>query len=171
MAAIMIELSTMKTHIAFVRKPTARLILSGEQTCESRLSVRAHPSAYSQPGDQMLFKCGDGIALATIDQVETYSNLRPCDIDSLFDLYTRQVDGSQPDRDYWRAKQNARYAVFMHFSQVQSVHIPARLLPTTMFAWIQNYQPSSEAIRAMRESQTRLEIYPTETPIYADLLA
>ncbi len=153
-------------HIAFVRKPTARLLLSGAQTCESRLSIRLHPAAGTGPGDGLIFKCGDGVGLARVSRVENYTDLLPSDVQALSELYTREVDGPRPDPEYWASKGRARYATFLHLECVESVHIPSRLLPTTMFAWIQDFAPSAEVKAAIQASrQGRLSM---DTPTFGD---
>lgn len=73
----------MSIHIAFVKAPTARYILAGQQTCESRLSKVRHPACNVATGDTLLFKSGNGVALATVSRVEVYESLRPLDIDAL----------------------------------------------------------------------------------------
>lgn len=140
----------MATHIAFVKPKTVQYIIAGSQTCESRLSKVRHGARTVQPGDRLIVKAGDGRAVAIVRQVEIYESLSPLDIDALRQLYAHAVDGPQPDPEYWKAKRDSRYAVFMWLTDVRPVHVPARLLPSTQSAWVTDFQPSHEIERYLR---------------------
>lgn len=133
-------------HIAFVKTPTARYILNGTQTCESRLSINRHPARNCKPGDVILFKNGGGCALATVERVDVYENVTPTEFDALRELYAQHVDGPTPDPAYWEAKSASRFAVFVWLKDVRAIHVPGRLLPSSQSAWIQNYEPTPEVL-------------------------
>nr|ASV43916.1 hypothetical protein [Hot spring virus BHS1] len=139
----------MTYHLAFVKPKTVQYILDGSQICESRLSKVRHAAMAVKAGDYLIFKAGDGRALATVDRVDIYESLRPLDIDALESLYSPFVDGPKPDPDYWRAKRESRYAVFMWLTNVIEIHIPKNLLPSTQSAWIGNYQPTEQVLRCL----------------------
>lgn len=139
----------MTLHIAFVTPRTARLLLSGAQVCESRLSVARHPARAVAPGDRLLIKAGDGLGLATVARVEVYEDLRPEDVAALADLYGPAVDGPDPDPAYWAAKARARHAVFLWLAHVSPLPapVPRALLPSTQSAWVRDYRPSPDVTR------------------------
>lgn len=154
----------MRVHIAFVVPPVKRAILAGEQTCESRLSVALHPAARTLAGDRMLFKCRDAFAIARVSAVQTYDWLNPEGIEALRRKYTRVVDGPVCDAAYWQGRRMCRFAVFLHFAELHRVIVPARLLPSTRFAWVQDYEPPlavrailDTAVAVARDSQALLE--------------
>lgn len=151
----------MSIHIAFVKSATARFILNGSQTCESRLSKVRHPARNVAAGDTLLFKSGNGVALATVSRVETYESLTALDIETLRELYANAVDGPQPDSAYWEAKRDSHHAVFMWLSNVRAVYVPAKLLPSTQSAWVQNYQPTPEVLGYLKADGSDLHRQPS----------
>lgn len=153
-------------HIAFVTKRTLTLILSGDQTCESRLSVNRHPARGVQVGDWLLFKCGDGRALAKVMRVDVYEDLTPADIVTLQEMYGRVVDGSTPDAAYWLAKCRSRHAVFLFLSEVRSCHVPGSLLPSTQSAWVQDF-PLTDEIRVHLRRARRVPTLATQPALWS----
>lgn len=142
-------------HIAFVTRKTLACLLDGSQTCESRLSINLHPARLAQPGDVLLFKCGDGRAIAKVKRVDVYRDLTPDDIDELRQLYGEAVDGRESDLEYWAAKRRSRHAVFLWLGRVRPVHVPAALLPSTQSAWVANFDPTEEIKAHLRQSLQR----------------
>lgn len=137
----------MKTHVAFVKPPIRKLILSGEKTVESRLSKNVHPASRTQVGDLLIFKCGSGFALAEVSTIESYQDLLPEDISKLSTKYRKAM--GDDCIDYWRSKSMARYAVFLHFQNLRTIHIPKENLPSVMFGWVQDYKPPHNSLASL----------------------
>lgn len=129
-------------HLAIVKPDIIASIQSGAKTIESRLAVN-RPAAWNcQIGDEILFKVsgGDVVLSATVKNIERYADLRPCDVESLAELYAIQVAAS-PQHPYWQAKRAARFAVFIEIENVESAFIHRAALPRSFGqAWYSNFE-------------------------------
>lgn len=128
-------------HITFVSRGTAEYLISGSQTCESRLSLNRHPARGVVPGDTLLIKAGDGRGLVDVRRVDCYDGLTPADLLVLQEMYGPAVDGPAPDPGYWAGKAHARNAVFLWLVNPRPLHVPRHLLPSTQSAWVANWTP------------------------------
>jgi hypothetical protein len=144
--------SAPRLHLAFVRPRELQQLRSGVKTCESRLSLRAHPARTTRPGDALLFKSGDVGAAALVLGVSVYSSAVPLDVTALMVRYSRAVDGPVCDLDYWLSKREARHAVFLHLGDVVPLHIGGHLLPSTRSAWIADYDASWGVRQRLRQA-------------------
>lgn len=138
----------MSLHIAFIKPPTVAKLMSGGKQIESRLSVARHPARHTQPGDTILFKCRHGLLVATVTNVDVYSDLTADDIATLETLYWPLVN-VEPNPAYWAMKQRSRHAVFIWVRHARQVLIPHELLPSTQLGWVHNYQPPAAVARLL----------------------
>ncbi len=107
-------------HVAILRRPYVDMILRGEKTIESRLTVRPLPPYRAiEPGQRICIKISSGpyAAEAVATKVVFYDGLTPARVEQLRRQYQRHVGG---DDDYWRAKANVRYATFITLGQVRA---------------------------------------------------
>lgn len=103
-------------HIAVVHSQYLDMLLDGSKTAEARLSKsRCAPFSTSQVGHQILFKQRSGpySAIATISLIERHEDLKPTNVRSLKRQYNDDVRGTT---EFWNAKRDARYAVFLYVS-------------------------------------------------------
>lgn len=138
-------------HLVILHKPYLDQILSGAKTVESRLSRRRHPAATRlHEGDHLYLKRagGDVLARATAGTITVVDGLTPEGVDALARKWEGRVDGGVPDGTYWRAKRDARHALFVELRDVRPCHIPHWLFSRNL-AWPSGWiigQPSGEVL-------------------------
>lgn len=135
--------TSLMQHLAIVKPEVVVAILSGEKTCESRLSRVPGPVRRVEPGDEILFKAtrGDVEICAQVERVEHYADLRPADIGALRELYGQNVAVPGMNMEaYWSGKINARYASFIWLCELCALHIPRATLPRSYgSAWFADW--------------------------------
>ncbi|MEX0776133.1 MAG: ASCH domain-containing protein [Phycisphaeraceae bacterium] len=108
----------MAQHVAILLSRYIRLILAGQKTVESRLTIRPIPPYRAiAPGDRIWFKASSGpyMASATARRVEFHEQLTPARIGALKKRYNGVVRG---DDAYWQWKQHSKYATFVTLAEV-----------------------------------------------------
>ena len=134
-------------HLAIVKPEIISHLQRGIKTTESRLAMN-RPAAWDcQIGDEILFKVsgGDVVLSATVKNVEHYADLRPCDVESLAELYAIQV-AAAPQHPYWQEKRAARFAVFIEIENIEAVFIHRSALPRSFGqAWYSNFEIAPQA--------------------------
>ena len=124
----------MPIHVAILKRPYLKLILSGDKTVESRLMRTAQPPYRAiEPGDRIFLKASSGpfMATALAGEIEQHQSLEPYDIQRLRMRHNRAVCGND---DYWELKRNSRFAVFVHLKQVEPIEA-GPIYPKSMRAW------------------------------------
>lgn len=124
----------MPIHVAILKRPYLKLILSGRKTVESRLT-RNTPPPYDaiQTGERIFLKASSGpfMATALAGTIEQHSNLTPADIKILRKRLDPAVCGND---EYWQMKRESRFAVFVQLTHVEPIEVgPA--YPKSMRAW------------------------------------
>ena len=138
-------------HVAIIQPGYLKLILAGRKRVEVRLSQnRVAPFGRVSSGDVIYFKARSGGfgARAVVAGVDEFEDLTPSMVASLFRRYNALVCGSAA---FWRAKQPARFATFIHLSDARPTnHGPAyRDSPgfSPRSAWIVMKPPNSRRVR------------------------
>lgn len=124
----------MPIHVAILKRPYIRLILEGRKTVESRLTRTAQPPHRTiESGERIFLKASGGpfMATAVAGRVEQHEKLEPYDILRLRLRHNHAVCG---DDSYWQLKQNSRFAVFVHLTQVEPIEVGPKY-PKSMRAW------------------------------------
>jgi hypothetical protein len=140
-------------HVAVVHRRYLELLIDSSKTVEVRLSRnRCAPYSTAQPGEQVLLKQQSGPyrALTTITKITRYDNLKPKDITALRRQYNDEV---KAEKQFWTARSDARYAIFLMFSPLQLLSASCTLPPIpTMYGrgWLT--LPDARPIRAQRRA-------------------
>lgn len=124
----------MSIHVAILKKPYVKLILSGQKTIESRLTRTAQPPFRAiQTGERLFIKASSGpfMATALAGLIEQHQGLEPRDIQRLNRRHNRAVCG---DPAYWELKSQSRFAVFIHLEQVEPIDVGPKYVKS-MRAW------------------------------------
>ncbi len=124
----------MPTHVAILKRPYLRMILDGRKTVESRLTKTVQPPFGSiAPGERIFLKVSAGpfMATALAGNIDQHDKLTPSDIDRLRMRYDHAVCGNE---DYWQAKRDSRYAVFVELTAVEPIRV-GPTYPKSMRAW------------------------------------
>lgn len=127
--------STCRIHLAVGESKMVDLILEGKKTVETRFAeTRQPPFGYVEPGDIIVFKKSGGpvVGLARATRAEFYSGL---DQDQVLNLRSRFNDLIQADDEFWARKGSARYATFIHLSEVVKIE-PVRIGKRDRRAWV-----------------------------------
>jgi hypothetical protein len=106
-------------HVAVLRRRYLELILSGEKTVESRLSVnRVAPFGRVRAGDRLFLKQAAGAILATavIHEARFYELDGPSGVLELRERFGDRIGGSD---EYWSEKRRARYATLLWLDGVR----------------------------------------------------
>ena len=124
----------MPIHVAILKRPYLKLILSGQKTVESRLT-RNNPPPYNviQTGERIFLKASSGpfMATALAGTIEQHRDLTPPGITKLRKRLDKAVCGND---EYWQMKRESRFAVFVSLMQVEPIEVgPA--YPKSMRAW------------------------------------
>ncbi len=112
-------------HVAILRRVYINMILRGEKTVESRLTIRLLPPyGVIAPGDRIYLKISSGpyAATAIATKVVFYQDLTAQRVEQLRRRYQKRVGG---DDAYWSSKATARYATFITLGDVR----PAKVGP------------------------------------------
>ncbi len=124
----------MPIHVAILKRPYLKLILSGHKTVESRLTRNA-PPPYNviATGERIFLKASSGpfMATALAGNIEQHSNLNPTDIKKLRKRLDKAVCGND---EYWQLKRESRFAVFVSLMQVEPIEV-GPVYPKSMRAW------------------------------------
>ena len=124
----------MPIHVAILKKPYVRMILSGEKTVESRLTRTAQPPLRDiTTGERIFIKASSGpfMATAIAGRIDQHEALVPDDILKLRDRYNNAVCGND---EYWQLKKHSRFAVFIHLEQIEPIEV-GPVYPKSMRAW------------------------------------
>ncbi len=124
----------MSIHVAILKRPYVKLILSGQKTVESRLTRTAQPPLRSiKSGERLFIKASSGpfMGTAVAGPIEQHEGLEPRDIQRLCRRHNKAVCG---DEGYWELKKHSRFAVFIHLEQVESIEV-GPVYPKSMRAW------------------------------------
>jgi len=124
----------MPIHVAILKRPYLKLILSGRKTVESRLTRTAQPPYQAiEAGERIFFKVSSGpfMATAIAGTIEQHDQLEPYDILRLRARHNRAVCGND---DYWELKCNSRFAVFVQLMEVEPIEV-GPVYPKSMRAW------------------------------------
>jgi hypothetical protein len=117
-------------HVAVVHPRYVSLVLAGQKTMESRLSIaRCQPWGCVGSGDELYFKCSGGTikARARVTHVESRSELTPVAIATLRAQHNATILATSA---YWRDRRRARYATLITFADVMPIDVgPAVRLP------------------------------------------
>lgn len=130
-----LDKTSKRVHVAVIFAPYVDLILRGEKTIESRLSVtRRAPFGCAQAGDRLYIKERGGAIRATaiIDRVRFDEDLSPTAVQDLANQYNDQILGPP---DYWRSKHNCKYASLLWLTRVESVSFGPRVPAFYGSAW------------------------------------
>ncbi|MEL6497222.1 MAG: ASCH domain-containing protein [Planctomycetota bacterium] len=106
-------------HIAVIKREYVELILAGKKTAELRLTrTRGAPHGRVSPGERLYVKQSSGPIRATalVTDVESHEDLTPRRIRQLARDTAKTVRGKP---DFFRERENARYATIMHFDDVE----------------------------------------------------
>jgi predicted transcriptional regulator len=113
----------MSIHVAILKPTYARMILDGKKTVESRLTRTAQPPYRAiESGERIFIKASAGpfMATAIAGLIEQHQGLEPRDIQRLHRHHNNAVCG---DDAYWELKENSRFAVFIHLTQVEPIEV------------------------------------------------
>lgn len=124
----------MPIHVAILKRPYVRLILSGEKTVESRLTRTAQPPLRTiTTGERIFIKASSGpfMATALAGQIDQHEALELRDVLELRDRYNNAVCGND---EYWEVKKHSRFGVFIHLQQVEPIEV-GPVYPKSMRAW------------------------------------
>ncbi len=124
----------MPIHVAILKRPYLKLILSGHKTVESRLTRNAPPPYNAIQTDERIFlkaSSGPFMATALAGTIEQHSNLTPSDIKKLRKRHDTAVCGND---EYWQMKRESRFAVFVQLTQVEPIDV-GPVYPKSMRAW------------------------------------
>lgn len=125
----------MAVHVAILLKRYIELILAGDKSVESRLTITPRtPYRRIAPGERIYFKASAGpfMATAVADAVEFYDSLTPARVAALKKQWNSQVRG---EAGYWLKKSNSRYATFIRLRDVQPAATGPRIPPSQGLAW------------------------------------
>jgi ASC-1-like (ASCH) protein len=124
----------MSIHVAILKRPYLKLILSGRKTVESRLTRTTQPPYNTiATGERIFLKASSGpfMATALAGTIEQHDSLTPADITKLRKRLDKTVCGND---EYWQMKRESRYAVFVQLTRVEPIDVgPA--YPKSMRAW------------------------------------
>jgi ASC-1-like (ASCH) protein len=123
-------------HIAILLKPYLDLILSGEKTIESRLTITNRPPYHAiEPGERVYFKqsAGPFRGTALAEHVLFAEDLTPARVARLKRDYNHAVLGAT---EHWQSKRNANYATLIWLREVEPIHFGPRLRPQRGIAWL-----------------------------------
>ena len=137
-------------HVAVLKPEYIEMVLEGSKTIESRLlKTRSAPYGRIECGQTIYFKAsGGGYGVqATVGGVEQHDGLTPRAVDRLRRKYQRRVCAP---RQFWDARLEARYAVFLSLVEPRAIKSGPRLAPLYGRAWI--CLPSSRAPRPLRSA-------------------
>ncbi len=101
-------------HVAIVDSRTARLILEGKKTIETRFAIKRNkPYGRINSGDLIFIKKSGGpiVAKARAGEVRFYSDLDADKISILRRSYNNLVKASS---QFWQEKKHAKYATFFN---------------------------------------------------------
>lgn len=118
--------STSTIHVAIVREPVARAILTGRKKVESRLSKRrTGPFQAIRAGDLIYFKRvgGEIFARATVGAVKMFHDLSARRVAALRREYNRLI--AAPN-SYWVRRARSRYAMLAWLEGVRPVTVRSR---------------------------------------------
>jgi hypothetical protein len=124
----------MSIHVAILKRPYLKMILSGQKTVESRLTRTAQPPYHAiETGQRIFIKASSGpfMATAVAGEVEQHQGLEPHDILRLRMRHDRTVCGND---EYWELKSQSRFAVFVHLTHVEPIEVGPKY-PKSMRAW------------------------------------
>lgn len=110
-----------RIHVAIVDSHTARLILAGKKSIETRFSVFRHvPYGKIREGDTILFKKSGGpvVGIAQAERVRFYSDLNVQKVDVLKAAFNDLI---QANHEFWKQKRGAKYATFIYLHNVKEV--------------------------------------------------
>jgi len=125
----------MPIHVAILKKQYANLILSGQKTIESRLTVRPiAPFNTINPGERIFFKVSSGpfVATAVAEKVVCHENLTPALIRQLQVKCNKHIRGPA---EYWNKKANCKYATIIHLRDVCPTPMGPPFPPSHGPAW------------------------------------
>jgi predicted transcriptional regulator len=125
-------------HLAIFNPPFLDLILEGKKTIESRFSkVRCAPFGAVSEGDVVFMKESGGLVVGefTIAQVITFSNLEKVSLKELAKKYSEELC-SDIDKNFWKKRENARYATFLHVSKTVRYEKPFSFPKKDRRGWV-----------------------------------
>jgi ASC-1-like (ASCH) protein len=137
-------------HIAVLKPGYIELILEGTKTIESRLlKTRSAPYGRVARGQMVYFKASGGgySAIARVDGVEQHEALTSGAIERLRRRHNNRICAP---REFWSARRDARYGVFISLSDVRAIERGPRIDPLYGRAWL--CLPSSRAPRSVRSA-------------------
>lgn len=111
----------MQVHVAILFKAYLDKILSGEKTIEGRYSkVKCLPHGAVHVGDQIFLKERSGpiVAVATVAQVSSFSNVTPDQGRAIFDEYGRFLC---LDEDFRSQLMNSKYITLLCLENVRTI--------------------------------------------------
>lgn len=124
----------MPIHVAILKRPYLKLILSGQKTVESRLTRNPLPPYNMiETGERIFLKASSGpfMATALAGTIEQHSNLTPTELVKLHKSHQISVCGTD---EYLQQKLESRYAVYVQLTHVEPIDVgPA--YPKSMRAW------------------------------------
>ncbi len=124
----------MPIHVAILKRPYLKLILSGQKTVESRLTRTTQPPYDAiKPGDRIFLKASAGpfMATALAGNIDQHRDLSSAAIKRLRKQYDKAVCGND---DYWQLKRDSRFAVFVELMRVEPIDV-GPVYPKSMRAW------------------------------------
>ncbi|MDD9729195.1 hypothetical protein PVW46_04645 [Mameliella sp. AT18] len=121
-------------HVAIFSEPFLSFLKAGQKTVDTRLSsVRCAPYGYVSPGDLVLVKENSGpiTAVTRVSYTEYFATAYHSLDVIRADYGTRILAGD----DFWRSKQNARFASVIHVEQTTGF-APIEFAKTDRRGWV-----------------------------------
>lgn len=125
----------MSLHVAILLPKYLTEILDGSKTVESRLMKNSQPPlGCVKQGDRIYFKqsAGPFRATAVAANVEEYHDLT---VESLRGLCTKYNPKVRGEANYWQAKRESRYAVFVTLREVEPIDVGPEFRGSSWKAW------------------------------------
>ncbi len=148
-----IDNSFMATHVAILLPRYLDLILTGEKTVESRMTITRHPPYRRiKTGERIYFKESSGPyrATAVAGKVDFFDNLTPTQMMALRKRFDAKVCG---DNAYWNAKSRSRYATFIELRDVKACDDGPDLRPSHGLAWFTFSEVSDDRSNSTRSRE------------------
>lgn len=122
-------------HVAILKRPYLRQLLSGQKTIESRLTrIGCAPYRQITPGDRIYFKASSGpfMATAIADAVMFRDALTPAAVAAIRREHNHAIRG---EPEYWQAKRDSRFATLVVVRDVEPMDVGPSMAPSRGIAW------------------------------------